>query len=144
MVNGKEIHIGNWVKYSAPKVASFVKIESCSLDDGQGKFRFQGQWRNGNWLSETAFEPIPFTPEIMERIGFKKKVDDRHVGGYLYTFEVEDEEDLLLESCGTYTDGQFCITCNYHGWYFAKNLLYVHQLQNLLDAIGIKDITFDL
>lgn len=100
-------------------------------------------YRDGDygWIREDAIAPIPLTPEILEKNGWKKEamsrgVRDRHLVytkpdieeyGYFPIYiekGIGDEFDVY-----PFTDNNVCKQIAY--------IKYVHQLQHLLFGLGI-------
>lgn len=100
-------------------------------------------YRDGNygWIREDAIKPIPLTPEILEKNGWKKEVMSRGVKnshcvytkpdikeyGYFPIYiekGIGDEFDVY-----PFTGNNVCTQIAY--------IKYVHQLQNLLFGLGI-------
>ncbi len=100
-------------------------------------------YRDGNygWIREDAIKPIPLTPEILEKNGWKKEVMSRGVKnshcvytkpdikeyGYFPIYiekGIGDEFDVY-----PFTGNNVCTQIAY--------IKYVHQLQHLLFGLGI-------
>lgn len=103
-------------------------------------------YRDGDygWIREDAIAPIPLTPEILEKNGWKKSIGWFYVGeeerGYQFSKELDDSWDELDRM--TYGDLQICQCHNLRDWsyinecnhYFHFEFTYVHELQHLLFA----------
>ena len=80
------------------------------------------------WVRESLLEPIPITPEILEKNGWVKN---------LYSFESYDNEELECLSLWVGEDGK-----NKWWWHVGVELVtpinYVHQLQHALRLCGIE------
>ena len=100
-------------------------------------------YRDGNygWIREDAIKPIPLTPEILEKNGWKKEVMSRGVKnshcvytkpdikeyGYFPIYiekGIGDEFDVY-----PFTDNNVCKQIAY--------IKYVHELQHLLFGLGL-------
>ena len=91
--------------------------------------------------------PIPLTPEILEKNGWKKSIGWSCVGskehGYKFSKELDDKWDELNRM--TYGDLQICQCKNLRDWnyinecnhYFNFEFTYVHELQHLLFGLGL-------
>jgi hypothetical protein len=80
--------------------------------------------------------PIPLTPEILEKNGFKKatQISDTE------PFDIDEEGNKHYSYSTTFwgwwqPDNIFCIPANGLGW---LNIKYVHQLQHALRLCGIE------
>ena len=97
-----------------------------------------GDSENGShWCNIEKVEPIPITPEILEKNGFSA---NKHVYHYPY-YEYENKEDKLKIGFAfpqgdktSYKDYWVYIDSEY---VFVEHLpcMYVHQLQNALSGI---------
>lgn len=63
-----EIRVGNWVKEES------LGYKQWGLKDFDN---YHGEHYPENWISD-KIEPIPLTPEILEKAGFEKRVYDAH------------------------------------------------------------------
>lgn len=100
-------------------------------------------YRDGNygWIREDAIKPIPLTPEILEKNGWKKEVMSRGVKNShcVYTkpdikeygyFPIYIEKGIGDEfEVYPFTGNNVCTQIAY--------IKYVHQLQHLLFGLGI-------
>ena len=100
-------------------------------------------YRDGNygWIREDAIKPIPLTPEIIEKNGWKKEVMSRGVKNShcVYTkpdikeygyFPIYIEKGIGDEfEVYPFTGNNVCTQIAY--------IKYVHQLQHLLFGLGI-------
>lgn len=99
------------------------------------------------YLREHQIEPIPLTPEILEKNGWNKSIGWSCVGskehGYKFSKELDDKWDELNRM--TYGDLQICQCKNLRDWnyinecnhYFNFEFTYVHELQHLLFGLGL-------
>lgn len=86
------------------------------------------------WLEE--IKPIPLTPEILEKNGFKKA---SQISG-TEPFAIDEEGNKYYTYSTIFwgwlqSDNIFCIPTNGLGW---LNIKYVHQLQHALRLYGIE------
>lgn len=100
-------------------------------------------YRDGNygWIREDAIKPIPLTPEILEKNGWKKKVMSRGVKNSHWVYTKPDIEEYgyfpiyIEKGIGDefdvypFTDNYVCKQIAY--------IKYVHQLQHLLFGLGL-------
>lgn len=82
----------------------------------------------GAWVKDIV--PIPLTPKILEKNGWKKEMyhDWRHY--------MTIERNILYLSEGVGTDGAFSVCVGQDMSYIAS-ISFVHQLQHLLFGLGI-------
>lgn len=105
---------GDWVKYIGNNSPRYVQIwqvreNSLLLEDGYGTVDF------------SEVEPIPLTPEILEKNGWEW-----------------DGQDFVIGALVLYPEADYFV---FDG--FGLKLKYVHQLQHLLFGLGL-DSNFDL
>lgn len=90
-----------------------------------------GRHRESLWISATKCDPIPLTPEWLERFGLKQK-----------PLEPDDlpQWSNLNMNIAQYTDGFYLYTVTSDPWHdqaVGKKIEYVHTLQNIsLDLFG--------
>lgn len=100
-------------------------------------------YRDGNygWIREDAIKPIPLTPEILEKNGWKKKVMSRGVKNSHWVYTKPDIEEYgyfpiyIEKGIGDEFD-VYPFTCNNVCTQIAY-IKYVHQLQHLLFGLGL-------
>jgi hypothetical protein len=136
MITENELRIGNLVLspqgvgYS-PK--GIIKVESI-FGDGINHWQDMGA---GGRASFTDIQPIPLTPEILEKCGFEFVEDsfgDQDLSRWQYTFENYGKSiDIYL------TDGSCNLSDREN-----QQLNYVHQLQNLFFAISGRELEVKL
>lgn len=99
------------------------------------------------YLYEHQIAPIPLTPEILEKNGWKKSIGWSYVGsekrGYQFSKELDDKwveldrmtyGDLQICQCENLRDWSYINECNH---YFRFDFTYVHELQHLLFGLGL-------
>ena len=100
-------------------------------------------YRDGDygWIREDAIKPIPLTPKILEKNGWKKEVMSRGVKNSHWVYTKPDIEEYgyfpiyIEKGIGDefdvypFTDNNVCKQIAY--------IKYVHQLQHLLFGLGI-------
>ena len=149
MIDIKDLQIGDWVKNQE----CFCKVKSIAPDG----IYFEDEFGEGV-CSYDRLEPIPLTPEILEKNGFVPREDwvngidealpfvyeneettESIVIGWRDSYDngLRDENALVLkEYWQINVDG---ISANYEK---TASVLYVHELQHCLKLVGIeKNIT---
>jgi hypothetical protein len=113
MIKANELRLGNWVK-----------------GNGYYKIEFIDHQTDG-------YEPIPLTPEILEKCGFEKSK------GYI-DFNLEITNNHLLN----YSDEELSVfvnSQNEHGYEaFITPCKHLHQLQNLYFALTGSELEINL
>jgi len=136
MIRANELMVGDWVMlYDKPRKVEIIydsnRVQTdCIEEDCE------------------AVEPIPLTPEILEKNGFVEKNYIAETLGYeIFGYEenlcgvsYDDEDDWWFSTFVQYT------ICDYDGspedWGFCEkaripNIKYVHELQHALRLCGI-------
>jgi len=139
MIQPNELRIGNYVDYKG-QILPVLSI------DGENEFKEYGykgcvtlpeylpnttqiRTTTGRWCA--LVNPIPITPEILERFGFDYV--DMPVNGY-----ADDKHLCYQQIDGTIVFMPFCTDdkdCHIH-------LKYVYQLQNLYHSLSGIELTF--
>ena len=118
--------IGDLVRYTSLYKEPIAEI--CEIRETSYLIRYM----NGNFAKVTNEEikPIPLTPEILEKNGWKKEMyhDWRHY--------MTIEGNILHLSKGVGIDGAFPVCVGKDMSYIAS-ISFVHQLQHLLFGLGI-------
>lgn len=150
-MEAKELMIGDWVHVEAHRGfnAQNVKVETIPDNDGDYKYGHHyghiGTWLDGGDndfrdVEAKHLQPIPLTPEILEKNGF---VANNHVCPYSYYEYVNKEHKLeigfgfpqgnqtIFKEPWVYIDSEYI---------FIQHLpcIYVHQLQHALRLCGIE------
>lgn len=146
----KELRIGNWVKCKTTDGEIFGKI--CDiLDLGYFAAKCNGVEYRGRFgnigVDIKCIEPIELTDELLEKIGFKKKID-----GYLHYREYDDELSIRFSENYAYIEyANLCFnpedvteTTNYGSSLEFPNTLHLHTLQNIWHLLTGKELEIDL
>lgn len=121
MIRANQLRIGNFLYVSGNTIDTYqtskpkrVDIDFLKAIDEENKQRPDGLL--------TWFNPIPLTPEILEKCGFNvtSKGFYQHPNWY----------NLSLK----YFRGSYALRCNFMD-IITNNIYYVHQLQNLYHAL---------
>jgi hypothetical protein len=120
MIKENEIRIGNWVIDNTREKSRYIKLDSNEVYELIG---------TGNW---DYIEPIPLTPEILEKAGFEE--DKLHECYVIKQF-----------GCGVAIEF-FDNEINLVGHKSAEDLpcKYVHQLQNLIYSLTGEELMIEL
>lgn len=112
-----DLSIGDWVKCNG------FKATIAGYNAESGSIQVLTKQKNKMWFGIEHIEPIPLTPEILEKNGFEENCGRWYNSEALMEFE-------------QYKDG-WCrtINCGEYSVYFIK---YVHQLQHALRLTGVE------
>jgi hypothetical protein len=131
ILKATELRIGNWIKlYGNACQVTSLSNNSIEVDYASAEHEYTGE---GPMIE--SYEPIPLTPEILQKAGF--------ISGRKYVFQSYEMEayfeldgDVVKLFCQPndphYTDD------------IAKPIQYVHQLQNLYFAITGVELSIEL
>lgn len=139
MINTKELRQGNKV------MVTFTEDQAGFGKDYIGeivavierKVRVKEDW---HWIELDGISPIPLTPEILEKAGFKKIYHEDFSDSFI--LNVSTEGVIKWED-----DGSILINDRLDdGIGYATNCVckYVHQLQNLIHSLTGQELTINL
>jgi len=127
-MKANELMVGDWIKTSntlplcGGEIGRVAAISKCLTMD----FEF----KRNDLIPFELVNPIPLTPEILEKNGFRKDKETSQ-----WYFKSEDRLDMGILAAGI-DDGcgvGFCVMPNSAITYYCK---YVHELQHYLRLIG--------
>lgn len=128
-MKANELQIGDYVNYRG----QIIKV--TSLYDKGGSNEVGWSDKESVWVNADNVEPIPLTPEILEKNGFEKVYDKYKLPNYRIKWN-------------SYTDLYFTVFTGVDGYWnpIGLNVItgglpatvdYVHQLQHALRLCGI-------
>ena len=125
-----ELMIGDYVNYRG----QIIKV--TSLYDKGGSNEVGWSDKESVWVNGRCIEPIPLTPEILEKNGFEKQWQDN----YEYSDDDENLNMTFFPKSSNYTNGAYdyidiekgCMTIN------EMPIEFVHELQHALRLCGIE------
>lgn len=136
VINFNPKYIPGDIVYNHKK--EIIRITSSYL---KGTKLFYYRDGENGWIREDAIKPIPLTPEILEKNGWKKEVMSRGVKNSHCVYTKPDIEEYgyfpiyIEKGIGDefdvypFTGNHVCTQIAY--------IKYVHQLQHLLFGLGI-------
>ena len=123
MINANELRIGNWVTGNFPYM--IVK----TISNGSFDLYMPGSDADDFSFDDNEIDPIPLTPEILEKCGFVAAPDHDEYGGWLSPKITRVQRD---------TEYRMRIMKDSYGFYYtpdSKSIIIrvdsVHKLQNL-------------
>jgi hypothetical protein len=128
MINANELRIGNWIKHGeSPGMHEFPNtLFQVSTDLFYDIAR--------GHISEYHLEPIPLTPELLEKCGFEKRP--------MAYMRLKSDSFYISVRTKHMT---FAISKSDKAtWRLMVNIKYLHQLQNLYFALTGKELEIDL
>lgn len=126
--------IGDWVLTldSTHKEKVFTQVDAIE----EGKHSILVTKECSNWFVDIDWiEPIPLTPEILEKNGFVLKPD-----GWLVWYKEGTEQDYIFIQFRRGCDEVRLVELNFVNNVLAKfrKIQFVHELQHILRLSGIK------
>ena len=140
----KSLMVGDWVqlktygvsdKFERTEAYIFVKV--AEIGSGLITVEHNNDIKEPYRICEnTEIEPIPLTPEILEKNGFTKLEDES--GKQRYRWEYADGIHISID----FTDTDPWVHVSNRCYFAVPYCEYVHQLQHALGLCGIyKEIT---
>jgi hypothetical protein len=154
MIKASELRIGNFISDDdgvLAKVIGFTPFEhSVRCDEEEGCqllvdcYQANGSMRSGCSVDSPECNPIPLTPQWLERIGFKKDVDqplNPVATYYKLHIELRTSGYITITALAVHQDtekmkaGHAYASLLVNDFWASNNLEHVHQLQNLYYAL---------
>lgn len=134
-MKAEELRIGNWVLYEQSSTEFIVKTISDSGLDVYNR-------TESTWIETNQFAGIPLTEEWLIKFGFTEELAPENINGVKHRLNIDDDGTTFFESIGTFkNDGHLVVLCVCRGNYFANNVHYLHDLQNLYFALTGNELT---
>jgi hypothetical protein len=123
MIDPKELRLDNWVEYTPfTGIAEHIQINVFNFADLTG----QTDAAKPEWKSR--YNPIPLTPEILEKCGFENN-------GFYCT-----HSDPYMEISPSATG--FILSVNCSEYEIGETFNHLHQLQNLYFALTGEELNY--
>ena len=131
MINANELRIGNLVNFRNRKTTGrslypyqivFTDFKSVIFKDGEFVFK------------EERLEPIPLTPDILEKAGFENRSNSTDFAFKYGEFIIGGTMSRLFPSI----HGESRLEA------YGNEIFYLHQLQNLYFALTGEELTINL
>lgn len=146
MIQANELRIGNWIAdrggkqwqidhWEYPNKVASIEPYLCELN---------GHYIYGHPLTEELdyLQPIPLTPEILEKCGFEKGVSEWYNKNY-FTDCMEYAEEMQLQvNLKSFRCGIFDVDFGGTNAMTANPIKYLHQLQNLYYALTGEELNY--
>jgi hypothetical protein len=130
MIQAKELMIGDWV---LDKAVSDKPVQVMQINERNVHYKHKKGYTS---VGIELLEPVPLTPEILERNGFVTKDKGREHYGYLMYFLYDEEDHCLLGVKWYIKDSIAEITLETTPYYII--IKYVHRLQLVLRLCGLE------
>ncbi|HEU4901191.1 MAG TPA: hypothetical protein VFT06_00325 [Flavisolibacter sp.] len=129
MIQANELRIGNWIIQDS-MYAKVMALDENEITIDSYPLRYAAK--------PAAFDPIPLTPEILEKCGFKRLYDKSTYPNSAETWSIKVSTDFdHYLSIDIVTGNSELILENFEGsqTFFLPDIEYIHQLQNLYFAL---------
>jgi hypothetical protein len=117
-MKAEELMIGDWVHYRG------TNIQVTSLYDKGGSNEIGWSDKESVWVNGSNVEPIPLTPEILEKNGFVESKEKSNIEDIGCAIIYGKYKRFDSDNCLNYGDSLYPIK-------------YVHQLQHAMKLCGI-------
>lgn len=126
-MKANELMIGDWVQGFVPD--TYSRVEAIPGENRLGVIS-----SGGHYIASVAddFQPIPLTPEILEKNGWKHK----YYGIYRQTIGETITIDIYPEGCSV--EDERGSQCRYRLRHHLPGPKFVHELQHALRLCGIE------
>jgi hypothetical protein len=155
MIKANELRIGNWVrgKNKYKQTEELIQVESIHykginvFDDTEyGHPVIEADY------SFDCLQPIPLTPELLERAGFEKETSEDIEERTIYSIQVANNTSLYFDPHKDWMRDDYEVEWYLsHEWNnnhfkndFWKRPKYLHQLQNLYFTLTGEELNIDL
>lgn len=138
MIDAKDLRIGNWVNreyWNPHPTEPSIELDSCfiySIQSDRVSVRISDKKVIAR-IPREKLQPIPLTPEILEKCGFEYIFPDEHrleIGNFIFSID-EDEFQISVKQLDS------CLR-----WIHLSNPKYLHQLQNLYYALTGEELQY--
>ena len=124
MIAASELRLGNYVNSKREGLSVVSEIRKYDNRVGITPLTFK------NYVfHDSVFHPIPLTPEILEKCGFKKSLN-----GYCYGMITRDGKNRF----SIFADGAFKLGTQD----LSVNIHHLHQIQNLYFALTGEELNY--
>lgn len=143
MINANELRIGNWIgfKYTHKgneiiRHVRVIEIEEDMIINQDGGVRLSLILSGDNAI------PIPLTPEILQKAGFKWNKGKKNLE--LFIRDRQDENIFITVHLSTPFDRTDCVYLYCQDGEPVARTEYLHQLQNIYFALTGSELTLTL
>lgn len=141
MINPKELRIG---------INGFTPFDhSIRCDETEGCIllidiyhELTGKWKIGREADSPECEPIPITPEWLERCGFKEEQRERL--GRSWEISIMPSAKRVLGVCNMTSRTLVSFVAEPGNIVMLRPIYYIHQLQNLYFALTVEELEIKL
>lgn len=143
-MKSQELRIGNIFMFEDDNLCMTTYGVVIVIKEKHGRWRSitdanRGYEQDDNYID---FEPIPLTPEILEKCGFKKRRDEE----YLFSIDLDKHISIVVNKDNFFPmllqDAEF--SGGELNVYSCNLINYLHQLQNLYFALTGQELEVNL
>lgn len=145
MIDAKDLRIGNWVNreyWNPHPTEPSIELDACliySIQSDRVSVRINDKKIIARIPTE-KIQPIPLTPEILEKCGFYV---DIHYGVFNISIYIEGFNPFtfrLRKGISGLMDGEYWVFIS--GGLIPEKIKYLHDLQNLYYAVTKKELEY--
>jgi hypothetical protein len=142
MIAANELRIGNWIEAVAPMGNYYMKMYSVNFESLEN--------------NPDSANPIPLTPELLEKCGFIKKdpIVDSKYASTEYELDIsakikgENRQlfvgTVLNINIPSHKKGYCFVSHTVDNYWGSNNITHLHQLQNLYFALTGEELEVNL
>ena len=132
-MKANELMIGDYVQVSP----SMMPIKVAAVH--HKKAAYHACINKLSWVRQSLLEPIPLTPEILEKNGWKPYIPENHLETVYACQDISKAVADKLYALWPYQDGSFYLLLRVDGKDMVRmDVHYIHQLQHALGLCGIE------
>ena len=135
-MKANEIQIGDWLYYKGQFNAFHFKVESITKK--KVGYHAEPNEHRMNYLRLSECKPIPLTPEILKKNGFKHYVTEEDGDCF------DNREGDLYYCLNRTADGYMSCIDVTHSFTISGLIKYVHELQHILRLCGLDKLVNNL
>ena len=131
-----DVMVGNWVCLLSIMSDDKYPVQVLEIQDDCIKYYIGGKKM---MVRFKYIEPIPLTPEILEKNGFKSYIPEGHLETVYACQDISKAVADELYALWPYQDGSFYLLLRVDGKDMVRmDVHYIHQLQHALRLCGIE------
>lgn len=138
-LSAKDLMVGDWVSViieGETYQGRVSRIEGDTENICVSLYNAPYGWEDGDAFDDIS--PIPLTPEILEKNGFKPYIPENHLETVYACQDVSKAVADELYALWPYQDGSFYLLLRVDGKDMVRmDVHYIHQLQHALRLCGI-------
>ena len=136
----KEISIGNYLMRDDGEIGKVTGIQPFVDDDRKQTFVIQTNLTDIYYLIDD-YKPVPLTGELLEKFGFKPIYEDNTA----WRLKIENDNYYVISICVDLSRPSSSYAINGEkGKDYQGEILYLHQLQNIITLCEFEGVKIDI